>query len=161
MKTNLMLKSIVAGVALAAGVAGIAQADDYSSDPAPSAWSRTHPNGVSTRDLQADSSWQWAMRDQSPTTSQERAARDIAAWRAGHPSGLTQQQLQALSSWAPEWQPPSQPIYNPMTSANDVPSWHASHPHGLSEAQFEALSSEAPAWQARAPSIYGSGTGAS
>jgi hypothetical protein len=159
MNTISMMKRVVLGAALATGVAGIAQADDYSSDPAPSAWSRTHPNGVSVQDLQGDSSWQWQMRGQTQMDSHAAASRDIAAWRAQNPNGLTQQQLQSFSSWAPEWQPPAQQVGSPLASATVTPSWHQDHPHGLSEVQLQALSSEAPAWHGRASSAFGPSSG--
>jgi len=69
-------------------------------------------------------------------------------WRQSHPNGLTDHELQALSSSglaasAPEFNPPM------FASAPADPSWRQSHPNGLTERELQGLSSSNLAvWQA-------------
>ncbi len=98
-----MIKSAVAAIALAAGISGIARADDSSMNPftgesyayfnggnlpqggkpvfdkTPSAWRQSHPNGVSERVLQAESSARLGNTFQQPTFDNS-----PSAWRQAH-----------------------------------------------------------------------------
>ena len=108
-----MMKSLVVAVMLAAGVSGIARADDggmgrfgdsyqyfnsQTIDKSPSAWRASHPNGLSERQLQALSSESLASDFTKPTFD-----KTSSTWREAHPNGLSERQLQALSSEAPVW----------------------------------------------------------
>ena len=126
-----MMKSIVVAVALAAGVSGIARADDSSMsrfggdsyayfnnavvDRAPSAWSQSNPNGVPENVLQAYSGVgeAWHLNkpvfDPSPST-----------FAQSHPHGLTEREYQALSSEAPAWHSPTQPATTGFAATNGV-----------------------------------------
>ena len=115
------MKSIALTAALVAGVSGMARADDNDmtrlggdgyayfnstpADKAPSAWRQANPNGISERQLQAESSeglgydFQRFAFDKSPS-----------AWRQANPNGVSEHDLQALSSEAYAWhQSPSAP----------------------------------------------------
>ena len=125
-----MMKSIVVAVALAAGVSGIARADDssmsrfggdsyayFNSAPvssAPSAWRQANPNGVSERELQALSSEGLGYDFQRPTFDKA-----PSTWRETHPNGLSERELQALSSESPVWHPSTQPATHAMASTNE------------------------------------------
>jgi hypothetical protein len=109
-----MMKSIVVAVALAAGVSGIAHADDSSMSRfggdsyayfnsikpsnAPSAWRQANPNGLPERQLQALSSealandFQQLSFDKAPST-----------FHQTRPNGLSERELQALSSEGAAW----------------------------------------------------------
>lgn len=129
-----MLKSIAAIAALAAGVSGIAHADDSSMsrftgdsyayfnggpngnpvfDKSASAWRQANPNGLSERILQSyvgvGEAWHLnkPVFDPAPST-----------FAQSHPHGLTEQEYQALSSEAPAWHPPNQPATTGFASAN-------------------------------------------
>ena len=112
-----MLKSIAAIAALAAGVSGIARADDSSMSPftgdsysyfnsgdlpqgdrpvfdkTPSTWRRANPKGVPEGQLEAESSEALADDFQRPTFD-----RGPSAWRQTHPNGLSERELQSLST---------------------------------------------------------------
>jgi fructose-specific component phosphotransferase system IIB-like protein len=112
-----MLKSMVVAAALAAGVSGIARADDSSMNPftgdsyayfnggdlpqngkpvfdkAASAWHQANPRGLSERQLEALSSEALAHDFQRPTFD-----KGPSTWRQANPHGLSERQLQALSS---------------------------------------------------------------
>ena len=117
---------IVLVASLLAGVSGIARADDSSMNPfiggsyayfdggrnlpydgnpafsqAPSAWRLSHPNGLSERVLQRDSSAGPAWQLHRPMFA---SASATAGFRQTHPNGLTEREFQALSSEAPAWQ---------------------------------------------------------
>ena len=111
-----IVKSIVVSAALAAGVSGMARADDSSMNPF---------NGDS-----------YAYFNQ-PTSN---ASAD-PAWRQSHPNGHTQLELERLTSRSMSFQPA--PV---LSNAPADPGWRLSHPNGLSEREFQALSSGAPAW---------------
>jgi hypothetical protein len=124
-----MMKSIVVAVALAAGVSGIARADDSSMsrfggdsyayfnnavvDKAPSAWRQSNPNGVPENVLQAYSGVgeAWHLNkpafDPSPST-----------FAQARPHGLTERDYQALSSEAPAWHSGTQPATTGFASNN-------------------------------------------
>ena len=109
-----MMKSIVVAVALAAGVSGIARADDSSMsrfggdsyayfnnavvDKAPSAWRQANPNGVPEQQLEALSSEALASDFQRPTFDKA-----PSAWRQANPHGLSEREFQALSSEGSAW----------------------------------------------------------
>ena len=104
-----MMKSMVVAVALAAGVSGIARADDSSMsrfggdsyayfnndvvDKAPSAWRQANPNGVPEQQLQALSSEALANDFQRPTFD-----KGPSAWRQTHRNGVSERELQAEST---------------------------------------------------------------
>ena len=110
-KTYWMSK-IVGAMLLAAGVVNVANAgmgrfeDIYQYfarqpiDNAPSVWRKDHPNGVSERELQADSaaSLSEAWRMDKPVVASTRSE-----FRVANPGGLTEQQYQSLSSDGPAW----------------------------------------------------------
>jgi hypothetical protein len=124
-----MLKSIAVAAALAAGVSGIARADDSSMsrfggdsyayfnnavvDSAPSAWRQANPSGVPERTLQAYSGVgeAWHLNnpvfDPSPST-----------FAQARPHGLTEREYQALSSEAPAWHSGTQPATTGFASNN-------------------------------------------
>jgi hypothetical protein len=109
-----MIKSMVVAVALAAGVSGLARADDSSMsrfggdsyayfnngvvDKAPSAWRQANPNGVSEQQIQALSSEALTNDFQRPTFD-----KTASEWRQENPHGLSENQMQALSSEGPAW----------------------------------------------------------
>jgi len=138
MKRNFsMMKSIAVAAALAAGVSGIARADDSSMNPftgdsyayfnggdlprggkpvfdkAPSAWRQAHPNGLSERQLQALSSESLASDFTKPTFD-----KNSSTWREAHPNGLSERQLQALSSEAPVWHETARSAPSAVASTN-------------------------------------------
>jgi len=115
-----MMKSIVVAAALAAGVSGIARADDSSMNPftgdsyayfnggnlghttnppvfarGPSAWRQSNPNGLTDRDFAALGSEETANRFDPPVISTSVADN---SWRRTHPNGLTNAELAALGS---------------------------------------------------------------
>jgi len=128
-----MLKSIALAAALAAGISGIARADDnsmsrfggdgyayFNSAPvskAPSAWRQANPNGVSEGVLQAESSeglgydFQHFTFDKSPS-----------AWRQANPNGVSERELQALSSssLATAFRSPDQSATSALASTNQA-----------------------------------------
>ena len=126
-----MLKSIALAAALAAGVSGIAYADDSSMDrfggdsyayfnsasvdKAPSAWRQANPNGVSERQLQALSSEDLGYDFQRPTFD-----KSPSTWRQTHPNGVSERELQALSSEGPVWHQSTQPATSAVASMNEA-----------------------------------------
>jgi len=119
-------KRLVAATALALGASSVALADDssmsrfggesyaYFNRPTQSRiaatpdWRKSHPNGLTERELQALSS-----NDLSVFATQlnppvfARAPAD-PTWRQSHPNGLTERELQALSaSSLASWQEPN------------------------------------------------------
>ena len=112
-----MMKSMVVAVALAAGISGVARADDSSMNPftgdsyayfnngdlprgdkpvfdkSASTWRQTNPKGVPERQLESESSEALAADFQRPTFDKSRST-----WRQAHPNGLSEHDLQALSS---------------------------------------------------------------
>jgi hypothetical protein len=112
-----MVKSVVVAVALAAGVSGIAQADDNS-------MSRWGGDGYAYFHQDAP------IVSKAPST-----------FKQANPHGLSEQQYQALSDESETWQLAS-PVFDYAPS-----SWRQSHPHGLTERELQALSNEDPPWQ--------------
>jgi hypothetical protein len=126
-----MLKSIALAAALAAGISGIARADDnsmsrfggdgyayFNSAPvskAPSAWRQANPSGVSERELQALSSEGLGYDFQRPTFD-----KSPSAWRQANPNGVSERELQALSSssLATAWRSPGQSATSALASTN-------------------------------------------
>ncbi len=115
-----MLKSIAVAAALAAGVSGVAQADDndmtrFGGD----GYAYFHENKP--------------IVDQAPS-----------AFRETNPHGLTFRQEQALSDESQVYQL-QQPVisYAPST-------FRQTNPHGLSFGDYEALTSESAFWQRQA-----------
>ena len=108
-----MMKSLVVAVVLAAGVSGLARADDggmgrfgdsYAyfnsqvTDKSPSAWRQANPSGLSERQLEALSSEALASDFQQPTFDKA-----PSTWRQANPHGLSEREFQALSSEGAAW----------------------------------------------------------
>ena len=124
-----MLKSIAVAAALAAGVSGIARADDSSMsrfggdsyayfnnavvDSAPSAWRQANPSGVPERTLQAYSGVGEAWHLNNPVFDPS-----PSAFAQARPHGLTEREYQALSSEAPAWHSGTQPATTGFASNN-------------------------------------------
>ena len=117
-----MLKSIVVTAALAAGVSGIARADDSSMDPA-TGDSYAYFNGGNIGHI----------------TNPPVFAKGPSAWRQSNPNGLSEDQFAAMGSEeiAARLNPPF------VSTAAADPTWRLTHPNGLSEDQFAAMGSEA------------------
>ncbi len=127
-----MMKSLVVAVVLAAGVSGIAHADDGSMgrfgdsyayfnsqtiDKSPSAWRASHPNGLSERQLQALSSESLASDFTKPTFDKA-----PSTFRQAYPNGLSERQLQALSSEASAWHSTPRLATSALASKTDAAS---------------------------------------
>jgi hypothetical protein len=126
-----MMKSLVVAVVLAAGVSGIARADDSSMsrfggdsyayfnsqpvDNARSAWRAANPDGLSERQLQALSSESLASDFEKPTFD-----KGPSTWRAANPNGLSERQLQALSSESSAWHSSPRVTTNALASKTDA-----------------------------------------
>jgi hypothetical protein len=126
-----LVKSITLAAALAAGVSGIARADDSSMarfggdsyaylasipvDKTPSVWRQANPSGVPERQLQALSSeglgfdFQRFAFDKSPS-----------AWRQENPNGVSERELQALSSESFAWHQPTSSPTRALASTNEA-----------------------------------------
>jgi hypothetical protein len=118
-----MMKSIVVAVALAAGVSGIARADDSSMSRFGGdsyAYFNGGPNGN-------------PVFDNGPL-----------AWRQSNPNGVSERTLQAYSGVGEAWRL-NTPVFDPAPST-----FAQTRPHGLTERDYQALSSEAPAWHSGA-----------
>jgi hypothetical protein len=126
-----MMKSIVVAVALAAGVSGMAHADDGSMgrfgdsyayfnsqviDRSPSAYRQANPNGLSERQLEALSSEALGNDFQRPTFD-----KTPSSWRQAHPNGLSERDFQALSSEASAWHSSSPSPTSALASTNETP----------------------------------------
>jgi len=126
-----MVKGIALAAALVAGISGVARADDndmtrlggssyayFNSAPvekSPSGWRQANPNGVSERQLQAESSEGLGSDFQTPTFD-----RTASAWRQENPHGLTERQLQALSSESAVWHESAPSSIQSMASTNQA-----------------------------------------
>ena len=123
-----VMKSLVVAVALAAGVSGIARADDggmgrfsdsyayfnsQTIDKAPSTFRVSNPNGVSDRQLEALSSEALARTFAKPTFDKA-----PSEWRIANPNGLSESQYQALSSEGAVWHPSNQSATSAVASTN-------------------------------------------
>jgi hypothetical protein len=125
----LMMKSVVVAAALAAGVSGIARADDSN---APSAWRQSHPNGLSFNQIAAMSTPVF-----KPAPVLDNAT---SAWRQSHSNGLSFNQIAAMST----------PVFKPAPVLDNAPSaWRQNHAGGLADLQFAAMGSEAIAARPR------------
>jgi len=134
-----MLKSMVVAVALAAGVSGIARADDSSMNPF------------------TGDSYSYFNGGDLPRGDKPVFDKSASAWRQANPHGLSERQLEALSSeaLANDFQKP--------TFDKGPSTFRQTHPNGLSEREFQALSSEGPAWHSQtqaAPGALASTNGA-
>jgi hypothetical protein len=136
-----MMKSIVVAAALAAGVSGLARADDSSMNPftgdsyayfnggnlghitnpsvfakGPSPWRQSNPNGLTNRDLAALGSEETANRFNPPVVS---TAVADASWRLSHPHGMTNAEFAALGSEEiAARQSPNRPAPSALASTN-------------------------------------------
>ncbi len=122
MKRNFsMMKSIAVAAALAAGVSGIARADDSSMNP-----------------FTGDSYAYFNGGNLGHITNPPAFARGPSAWRQSNPNGLTERDFAALGSeeTADRFNPPV------ISTASASPSWRLSHPNGLTNSEFAALGSE-------------------
>src|SRR5213593_4543937 len=90
-----IVKSIVVSAAFAAGVSGMARADDSS---------MSRFGGESYADFN------------QPTSN---GSAD-PAWRQSHPNGLSEREFQALSSEGPAWHQPNQSATSALASTNDA-----------------------------------------
>jgi hypothetical protein len=125
-KQSLLSQRLAIATALALGTSGAALADDssmsrlggdsyayFNSRPAAdnttvAAWRRDHPNGLTSRELQALSSSDLSTFEAQVNPQVFAAAPADPAWRGSHPNGLTERELQALSSSSLAlWQVPS------------------------------------------------------
>jgi hypothetical protein len=116
-----MLKYMAVAAVLAAGVSGVARADDSSMNPftgdsyayfnggnlggiakpvfdqAPLAWRQSHPGGLTDMDFAALHSVNIANRSRAPVLSDAPAD---ASWRLAHPNGTTMNEFAAMGSEA-------------------------------------------------------------
>ena len=125
-----MMKSLVVAVVLAAGVSGLARADDggmgrfsdsyayfnsQTIDKSPSAWRQANPNGLSERQLEALSSEALGNDFQRPTFD-----KGPSAWRQANPHGLSERDYQALSSEGSAWHSSPQMAPSALATTNDA-----------------------------------------
>jgi hypothetical protein len=117
-----MMKSMVVAVALAAGISGIARADDSSMNP-----------------FTGDSYAYFNGGNLGHVTNPPVFAHGPSAWRQSNPNGLTDRDFAALGSEA------TANRFNPpvISTAAADPTWRATHPNGTTNAEFAALGSEA------------------
>jgi hypothetical protein len=123
-----MMKSLVVGLALAAGVSGIAHADgsmgrfgdsyayfnSQTVDKSPSAWRASNPNGLTERQLQALSSESLASDFTKPTFD-----KGPSGFRIAYPNGLSERQFQALSSESSAWHSTPRVATSTLASTTD------------------------------------------
>ena len=119
-----MIKSIVLAAALAAGVSGMARADDSSMNPF------------------TGDSYSYFNGGDLPQRGQPTFDKAPSAWRQSNPNGVSERVLQSESGVGEAWHL-NKPVY---ASAPTDPTFKQTHPNGLTEREFQALSSEAPAW---------------
>jgi len=112
-----MLNSMVVAVALAAGVSGIARADDSSMNPF------------------TGDSYAYFNKGDLPRAGNPVFDKSASPWRQANPSGVSERQLEALSSEA------LASDFTKPTFDKGPSTWRQTHPHGLSERQLQALSS--------------------
>ena len=146
-----IVKSIVVSAAFAAGVSGMARADDSSmsrfggesyadfnqptsNGSADPAWRQSHPNGHTQLELERLTSRSMSFQ---PAPVLSNVASD-PTWRESHPNGLSEREFQALSSGAPAWHPPNQPAIGAFASTNDAASMPSAsrEPFGARIARF-------------------------
>jgi hypothetical protein len=124
-----LMKKVVLAVALAAGSAGVARADDSSMNPF------------------IGDSYSYFNGGNLPQQSNPSYDNSPSAWRQANPDGLSVREMQSRwGAWGEMFH------LNPtvISTVSADPSFKQSHPHGLTEPEFQALSSESPAWQADA-----------
>jgi len=122
-----LTKRLVVAAALAAGVSGMANADEGGA------------YGPSEAQLQASSSEGPAWHPQQSTYDQS-----DSPWRQNNPDGLSVREMQSLwGTWAGQFRM-TQPTF---ANASADPSFKQSHPNGLTASEYQAMSSDAPAWQ--------------
>jgi hypothetical protein len=116
-----MLKVTVVAAALAAGVSGVARADDSSMNP-----------------FTGDSYAYFNGGNLGHVTQAPVFASGPSAWRQSNPNGLTNRAFAALGSEA------TADRFNPpvISVAAADPTWRTAHPTGLTNAEFAALGSE-------------------
>jgi hypothetical protein len=133
-----MNKQLVVATALALGASGAALADDssmnpftgdsyryfnnghtlaesarfgrpiFSTTPADPSWRRSHPNGMTERELQALSSSDLSASARQLDPQVIASAPADPSWRRSHPNGFTERELEALSSsMLAAWQLPA------------------------------------------------------
>jgi hypothetical protein len=117
-----MLKVMVVAAALAAGVSGIARADDSSMSP-----------------FTGDSYAYFNGGNLGHVTTPPVFARGPSAWRQSNPNGLTNRDFAALGSEATANRLSPPPVIS-MAAAD--PTFRSTHPNGLTNAEFAALGSE-------------------
>ena len=117
-----MMKSMAVAVALAAGISGIARADDSSMNP-----------------FTGDSYAYFNGGNLGHITNPPVFANGPSAWRQSNPNGLTPDQYAALGS--EEIAARLNPTV--VSRAPADPSWRVTHPNGMTEDEFAALGSEA------------------
>jgi hypothetical protein len=135
-----MMKKVVLAVALAAGSAGLARADDSSMNPF------------------IGDSYSYFNGGNLPQQSNPSYDNSPSAWRKANPDGMSVREMQSRwGAWGEMFH------LNPtvISTASADPAFKQSHPHGLTQAELQALSSEGPAWQAnagtRAPALAAAG----
>jgi hypothetical protein len=129
-----LAKGLVMAAALAAGVSGIAYADEGSAS-----------NGSSEAQLQAQSSDAPAWHSQQPAYDESQSS-----WRQNNPDGLSVREMQSMwGTWAGQFKL-TQPT---IGTASADPSFKQSHPNGLTSREYQAMSSDA--WQMPAQSTTG------
>ena len=120
------ITKVALAVALAAGSAGLARADDSSMNPF------------------IGDSYSYFNGGNLPQESNPAYDNSTSAWRQEHPNGLSMREMQSRwGAWGEMFH------LNPtvISTASADPSFKQSHPHGLTQSEFQALSSEGPAWQ--------------
>jgi len=123
------MSKVVIVTTLAAGAVGVANADMgrfdsgykyFFSQPinnAPSAWRKAHPNGLSERELQADSGSSVSSAWKIDKPALDKAPSDF---RLTHPNGASERELQALSSHGPAWHKQAAPTAVDSSGQTDV-----------------------------------------
>jgi len=114
-----LTQQLVMGTTLALGASGVALADDSSMSriggesyayfnrsvlgnaAAEPEWRRSHPNGLSERELQAYSSNDLSVFASQMNPPIVASVPADPSWRQSHPNGLTEAELMALSSGPP------------------------------------------------------------
>jgi hypothetical protein len=123
------MKKVVLAVALAAGSAGLARADDSSMNPF------------------IGDSYSYFNGGNLPQQANRTYDRSASTWRQDNPNGLSDREMQSRwGAWGEMYH------LNPtvISTASSDPAFRQGHPNGLTAPEFQALSSEAPAWQANA-----------
>src|SRR3984893_5526813 len=117
-----MMKSMVVAVALAAGVSGIARADDSSMNPF------------------TGDSYAYFNNGDLPRGDKPVFDKSASTWRQANPKGLPERQLESLSSeaLANDFQRP--------TFDKGPSTWRQTHPNGVSERELQAESTGGGAW---------------